>query len=306
MEFREANRILQSAKAAIAADGVKLPSAAEADGIMLLLGKLDPKKYIAQKLSARSARPTSRDCVTFCRALDAVKSGLPEPVTYTSVMLLHKTLFDGFDEDAGKPRFTEASMNGNAHTDPKYISGSLRSIIAKMNAIASAPTIAKDDFAGYLTHYMRELVILHPFARGSELTLRLFMIMFCKQKGFSLSYNRVSPNAVRSVEETAFLTDDVTPMYKMFINCLSYERTTVAPPRPARSKRETAKKPPRPASSESGTNAEIAAVKLKASASKTDIDEAKLKRIIKLQQKISKLNEQLVNELSADGLETDD
>lgn len=314
MEFREANRILQSVKYAMAADGVKLPSSAETNGIMRLLDKPDADKSRARSAAhiARSARTGARDITVYYRALDAVKTGLPDPITYASIMLLHKSLFGDVDDDAGKPRVKEAATDGSAHTDPKYIAGSLKAILTKMNAIAEAPTISKDDFASYLTHYMRELIILHPFENGSRLTLRLFMLMFCKRKGFSLSYNRVTPQSIRSVEETAFLTDDVTPLYKLFINCLSYERTTVSPPKPARSKREAAaarRKPiaPKSAMPDGTTDAEIAAVKLKVTrADHHDIDDAKLKRIIRLQQKISKLNEQLVTELSSDDLATDD
>ena len=304
MEFREANRILQSVKYAMAADGVKLPSSAETNGIMRLLDK--PGAVKARARSAASGQG-ARDLAVYYRALDAVKVGLPT-VTYASVMLLHKSLFCD-DDDAGKPRTKEAATGGSAHTDPKYIAGSLKAILTKMNDIAEAPTISKDDFASYLTHYMRELIILHPFERGSSLTLRLFMLMFCKRKGFSLSYNRVTPQSIRSVEETAFLTDDVTPLYKLFINCLSYERTTISPPKPTRSKREAAaaKRTAKPAPPSGTPDAEIAAVKLKvARAEHQDIDDAKLKRIIRLQQKISKLNEQLVTELSSDDLATDD
>ncbi len=306
MELREANRILQSVKAALSADGVKLPSSAETDGIMLLLGKLDANRYLAAAHS-KPSRPAVREHVTFCRALTAVKAGLPDPVTYMSVMMLHKTLYGDFSADAGRPRVFDASTGGSAHTDPKYITGSLKSIIAKMNELASAPEMSKDDFAGYLTHYMRELIILHPFDRGTEFTLRMYMIMFCRQKGFALCYNRISPLAIKKVEETAFLTDDITPMYKMFVNCLSYERTAVSPPAAAHSKREAEHRKPRKTPPvDTSPSPEIAAAKRKAAQDKkADIDDIKLKRIIRLQQKISKLNEQLATELS-DGIYTDD
>ena len=188
--------------------------------------------------------------------------------------------------------------DGNAHTDPKYIAGSLKSIITKMNDTEIAPTISKEDFAGYLSHYMRELLIMHPFDRGSDFTLRLFLVMFSKLKGFSLLLYRSTPSAIKDAEDKAFKTDDVTPLYKLFLNCLSYERTTA--PSPARdgaprTRRELARDLRRPARK----NNEVAAVqqpeprggKKPAAAAKSKEDV--LKRAIRLQQKISKLNEQL-------------
>ncbi len=152
MELFEANRILRTVKAAIAADGYKLPSSAETDGLMMLLGKLDAEKYLAPKIKHARAQDQASPSfdraykyVAFFRALQMSQTDLPNPVTAMSVMLLHKALFGDFDRNAGKLRTEDASTDGNAHTDPKYISGSLKSIIAKINEIDCAPSSARDD-----------------------------------------------------------------------------------------------------------------------------------------------------------------
>lgn len=296
MELYEANRILRAVKVAISADGYKLPYSAETDGLLMLLGKLDMDKYLAPKIKHARAQDTSsssyqRLCklIYFFRALRAVEKGLPDPVTAVSMNLLHKSIAGDIHDDAGRLRTIDSETDGSAHTDPKYIPGSVKSIITKMNGIEPSPITAKDDFAGYLSHYMRELIILHPFEYCSEFTVRIFILMFCKMKGFSLGYHRTAPSVIKSAEQKAFQTDDVTPLFTMFVDCLSYDHKTVkegAPTAAPRTRREAAKDLYRPA--RASRPVENDTKKQKDTAS-----DDRIRRAVRLQQKISKLNEQL-------------
>ena len=300
MELHEANRILRSVKAALAADGYKLPSSAETDGLLMLLGRLDADKFLAPKIQhARERIPVgsaayerSYKYFSFFRALQAAQIGIANPVTSVSMMFLHKTLCGDLDEEAGKPRTSEALTCGSAHTDPKYISGSLKSILTKMNEMGSSPETSKEDFAGYLSHYMRELIILHPFARGSEFTLRIFIMLFCKLKGFSISYYRAPVANIIAAENGAFADDDVATLYKLLCECLSYDHKTepreqnFAP----RTRREVARDVVR--SNKSDRSAAPKKQPKQNNQSGISNDEI-LKRAIRLQQKISRLNEQL-------------
>ena len=301
MELFEANRILRTVKAALSPDSFNLTSSAETDGLMMLLGKLDVDKYLAPKIKharnldrASTAFERTYKLVCFFRALDAAKKDFSDPVTAMSVMMLHKSLCGDLDPDAGKPRATDVTTNGNAHTDPKYISGSLKAIITKMNEIGSAPETARDDFAGYISHYMRELIILHPFERGSEFTVRMFLYLFAKLKGFSLLYYRLPASAIRAAEDTAFAADDITPLYRLLVECLSYENKTTKPQHSApRTRREMAKDLCRPPRRQSDPTEKP---QQKPDSGKKPAglsDDEVLKRAVRLQQKISKLNEQL-------------
>lgn len=304
MELHEANRILRCVKSALYADGVKVSPSAESDGLMMLLGKIDEEKFLAPKIKhaaslahGSSAYNRAFYNIAFFRALSVVKKGISDPVTSVSVMMLNKSVCGDLDPDAGKPRALDANTDGNAHTDPKYIGGSLKSVVTKMNEITSAPNIEKEDFAGYLTHYMRELIIMHPFATGSDFTVRLFIMLFCKLKGFSMCFYRSPASELKQAELTALATDDITPLYKVFLNCIAYERAVAAPQKkaPPKTRREINKiKPPAPKSSDDDlVKAKIKAIEQKQS-DDDNIDDV-LKRAIKLQQKITKLNEQLTD-----------
>ncbi len=282
MELREASKILQTVKSALAADGYKIPPAVETDGMLMLLNKVDCEKYLASKIkqarsSVKNAAAFKRAYtpVLFFRALETLRDGIAN-VTTLSLTLINKNLCGDVFPDAGKLRENEKLTNGNEHTDPKYISGSLKSLIAKMNETTPAPETDKEDFASYLTHYMRELIIMHPFEHDSPLSIRLFASAFSRIKGFSLNYNKVPPPQIKSSENDAFFTDDVTPLYIMLSGCLTYEH--VAPPKKQqRTKRETTEnieRRPRSIANEI-------------------MDKVKLRRAVRLQQKISRLNDQL-------------
>lgn len=292
MELYEANRILRTAKTAICADDYKLPSAAETDGLLMLLGKLDAGKYLTPKIKhtlslSGTARERENKRIVFFRALTLMTTELPDPVTVTSLLLVHRALAGDVIPDAGKLRTAPAATDGNAHTDPKYISGSLKSIISKMNEIGSAPNVAKEDFAGYLSHYMRELIILRPFDSFSDFTVRIFLAMFCKNKGYVLGLYRTTPQAIKGAENQAFTTDDIAPLYTVLTDCLMYEKKTAsAPPRTPRTKREAAKDLTRPSRAKP-THRSPAPPHGK------ELNDDIIRRAVKLQQKISRLNEQL-------------
>ncbi len=315
MELHEANRILRSVKAALYADGIKLPPSAETDGLMMLLGKLDVDKFLAPKIKrARTAAADSAAfnrafyTIAFFRALIAVKNGISDPVTSVSVMFLHKNVCGDLDPNAGKPRTVEMTTDGGAHTDPKYIGGSLKSVITKMNEIASAPAISKEDFAGYLTHYMRELIIMHPFERGSDFTVRLFIMLFCKLKGFSVCFYRSPAKELKDAETDAFAADDITPLYKVLLTCLSYEHTVSSQPqKPSPQTRREISHCVRKIPPKQNSDDDMANIKQKALEQKNadnNIDDV-LKRAIKLQQKITRLNEQLTDLINQSGQNKD-
>lgn len=282
MELREASKILQTVKSALAADGYKIPPAVETDGMLMLLNKVDCEKYLTSKIkqarsSVKNAAAFKRAYtpVLFFRALETLRDGIAN-VTTLSLTLINKNLCGDIFPDAGKLRENEKLTNGNEHTDPKYISGSLKSLIAKMNETTPAPETDKEDFASYLTHYMRELIIMHPFEHDSPLSIRLFASAFSRIKGFSLNYNKVPPPQIKSSENDAFFTDDVTPLYIMLSGCLTYDH--LAPPKKQqRTKRETTENIERRPKSIAN---EI-------------MDKVKLRRAVRLQQKISRLNDQL-------------
>ena len=282
MELREASKILQTVKSALAADGYKIPPAVETDGMLMLLNKVDCEKYLTSKIkqarsSVKNAAAFKRAYtpVLFFRALETLRDGIAN-VTTLSLTLINKNLCGDVFPDAGKLRENEKFTNGNEHTDPKYISGSLKSLIAKMNETTPAPETDKEDFASYLTNYMRELIIMHPFEHDSPLSIRLFASAFSRIKGFSLNYNKVPPPQIKSSENDAFFTDDVTPLYIMLSGCLTYDH--LAPPKKQqRTKRETTENIERRPKSIAN---EI-------------MDKVKLRRAVRLQQKISRLNDQL-------------
>lgn len=311
MELYEANKILRNAKSIFASLSIKIPPQLETDGLLILLDKLDPESYLRSRRDKYRAKDFSSAKLSvfplFVRTLQ-ILTGRETTFTSVTLSLMHKRLCGDIDRTAGVFRNRSLSTNGCEHADYRYIGGSLKSITAKMNEAESSPQLSKEDFATLLTHYMRELIILCPFEKYNILFVDVFCVVFAKAKGFSLSFYKESPLAVKSAQDSAFYTDDVTPLYKSLITCLSYETKTVA--QYAKTRRElNAVTPTDVKKTKPKTHTKLPAVKTDDSVSepvrevsatvheptKSAPDDV-LRRVVKLQQKIAKLNEQL-NEL---------
>lgn len=233
MELYECKKTVRSVKAALAVDGRSLPNTARGDGIMLLTGKLTPDEYLSPLISksklAKQPNKRTVNLYVFLRALQFLNAHMTECPTHKTLTALNKALYGDFERQAGKLRAEERCTFGNAHTSPKYISSSLKKIISKMNDTPSADVCSKHDFAGYISHYMRELYILHPMETGSELTVRIFIMLFCELKGFSLCFYRVPPSQIAESERVAFCADDIAPLYNVLDTCLSYSTAQKKP-----------------------------------------------------------------------------
>ncbi|MDE7107287.1 MAG: hypothetical protein K2O39_03105, partial [Clostridiales bacterium] len=128
------------------------------------------------------------------------------------------------------------------------------------------------------------------------------------------AYHRATPPVVKAAEQKAFATDDVTPLFSVFTECLSYDHKKTEPEKPTapRTRREVAKDlcrptrkketppPEQPKQKPEKTKAQTqkqkdkdTAKKEKDAAKKEAANDDVIKRAVRLQQKISKLNEQL-------------
>lgn len=293
MEFPEANRILRNVKAIFQVDGYKLPPALETDGIMVLLGKTDAERYLKPKCdrirdSADAVKSRLTIYPLFIRALQLTSElSMQFALGTVTLSLIHKRLCGDFLQNGGALRTTNISSGDNAHADYKLIYGSLKSMLSKMSEIESSPKIAKDDFLGYITNYMREFIILCPFENYSSLVMRIFFSRFCENKGFALCYYKNVARIIHDAEDNAFVTDNVADLYQALLPCVTYRwRTSAEREIIPRSRREINAAP---------RTDEIAKPTKNLNDKKSTQDDEAIRRAVKLQQKIAKLNEQLTD-----------
>ncbi len=142
---------------------------------------------------------------------------------------VHKALFEPRPK-CGELRGDELTIAGGSCTDPKLLRGSLKNVLSKLNQTQGAPTLGKSDFAAQLCCYMRELIILSPFAYGNAVTRRAYIQNFCLSRGFLLNFSSVSKKELNSAEREAFAGDDPQPLFTLLTKCLSYKQEEAAKP----------------------------------------------------------------------------
>ena len=165
---------------------------------------------------------------------------------------LHKTLFEPKSK-CGEFRTGDLQLPGGSCTDAKLSRGSVKNALGKLALLSGAPETGKADFAANLCCYIRELIILSPFAFGNGVVRRAFIQSFCYARGFLLNYAAASKKELLGAENAAFAGDDPQPLYAWLQKSLSYaqeelpRKKRIAPSTPDKTRRELSPKLPREA-----------------------------------------------------------
>lgn len=227
MLVHEAKSIAFGAAANIEVDYTAPGKALTAAAITYLCGKSDKASFV--KKCAKN--PLYARLVFFHeKALSDYGSE-----SFTAV---HKSLFP--DENGGEIRTDELTLTGGSCADPKILRGSLKNVLTKLQQIPSAPEINKADFATQLCCYVRELIILSPFASGNGVVRRAFIQSFCHNRGFTLNYSLGNKDEITAAETEAFASDAPQPLFLLLVKCLGYlQEENDAPARVARPRHRT-------------------------------------------------------------------
>lgn len=140
-----------------------------------------------------------------------------------SFCALHKTLFEP-KAKCGEIRNGELTLAGGSCTSPNLLRGSLKNVLGKLGQLQGAPTVGKADFAANLCCYVRELIILSPFAYGNDVARRTFIQNFCFSRGYLLNYAAVSKKELDAAANAAFASDDPQPLFTLLTKCLNYRQ----------------------------------------------------------------------------------
>jgi fido (protein-threonine AMPylation protein) len=146
---------------------------------------------------------------------------------------LHRALCQSAAQKSGELRKVNIKRYGCACIGSKLLPTALENMFAQLNKTPTSSS--KADFAAVLTHFMREMQILSPFAFGNDKISRQFFKLFAASRGFILDYRLAPPSRLSDALSTAFKTDDVTPLYKCVLKLLSrpdVTRRLSSPPAP--------------------------------------------------------------------------
>ena len=244
MKIREANNIIANARASMSVDGVKVPAACDVEGARLLTSGFGYDGYV----HSLAGTPFYAAGTVFTRLIELCADGQPAVFDAELLSAIHKKLYGGLQSNAGQFRRTNMQLYGASFTDYRYIAGSLKRLLNKMGCKCSAKT----EFCSLLTHYYAELYLLAPFEQGNGVTIRTFLWLFARSKGFTLDYFKVPTRTVAEAERLAFTTDNVTELYNCLFTAVTYfnnkfdlpeTRGKVMPRPTARTVKKTVRRP---------------------------------------------------------------
>ena len=210
MQQYEAKITAMSVAFNLAVDDIAPPKSLMSSAMAYMCGKISEEAF-------------TKKCGKFPVYSNAVRYALHTQSEFglEKLCAAHEFIYDG-KEGCGDIRSGELSYPGGSCTDPKMLRGSLKEVLAKMQALEGAPKESKADFAARLCCYVRELIILSPFAYGNGVVRRAFIQSFCRQKGFVLNYALAGKKAIEEAERAAFMLDETGQLFTVLVKCLSY------------------------------------------------------------------------------------
>ena len=220
MQQYEAKVTAMSVAFNLAVDDVAPPKGLISHAVAYMCGKIDEPTFLRK----------CEKCPTYANAVLYANAAQSE-FNLEKLCAAHKFIYKGSVTE-GEIRNFELTYLGASCTNPRMLRGSLKEVLFRMQAIEGAPKESKADFAARLCCYMRELIILSPFAYGNGVTRRAFIQSFCRCKGFVLNYAAAGKKAIVEAEKAAFLFDETEPLYTVLVKCLSYASVFEAAPPP--------------------------------------------------------------------------
>ncbi len=222
MQVYEAKNLAMSVAVSLSVDGIATEKKQITAAIAYLCGKSDKQAFI-------------KKCVKkplYARAVLLAESNLSD-FGVEKLCAAHKALFEP-RTGSGEFRDGELMLTGGSCADPKLLRGSLKNVLSKLQEIQGAPAASKADFAAQLCCYIRELIILSPFAFGNGIVRRTFIQAFCRNRGFLLTYAASNKKEIAAAETVAFATDDPQPLFSLFMKTLNYRQEEAAATKSAR------------------------------------------------------------------------
>ncbi len=157
--------------------------------------------------------------IVFANELELESADIPRTNDLAELLLIHKQLFKGIYDWAGKIRTVD--IKKNAESSEYFL------IVSKINAAAAYVfnEMAKEnylcglDYNGFvkrLAHYYDQLNYIHPFREGNGRAQRVFWARVAKDAGYEIDWTKVVGNENDEASRRAAEEMDVSWLEKMF------------------------------------------------------------------------------------------
>ena len=137
------------------------------------------------------------------------------PITSELILYVHRTIFDGLYDWAGRWRTVTISKPGVTWPPPDYLDDAMRKFEREVLLVYPVSSLTTDlEFCAALGHIQGEFLAIHPFREGNARTIKLVTNLLAVQTGrLPLAFDSSKRGADLYIEAAkAAMLKDYIPM----------------------------------------------------------------------------------------------
>lgn len=126
--------------------------------------------------------------ITAVKQFELLQNPIKGNFTKTHLLNIHRFIFKDIYPFAGKIRREQISKGDTMFYPPNLIVRELDRVFAEIKNSGVLKEKSKDKFLDRLAYIMAELNIIHPFREGNGRTIREFIRIMAKHRGYDLNW----------------------------------------------------------------------------------------------------------------------
>ena len=157
--------------------------------------------------------------IVFANELELEATSISRTNDLDEVLLIHKQLFKGVYDWAGKIRTVDIKKNDDGaefFLVVSKISGAANYVFAELAKENYLRQLPKDMFVKRLVHYYDQLNYIHPFREGNGRTQRVFWSRVARDAGYEINWDAIVGNENDEASRLAAENMDLSGLETMF------------------------------------------------------------------------------------------
>lgn len=157
--------------------------------------------------------------IVFANELELEVVAIPRTNDLGELLLIHKQLFKGVYDWAGKIRTVDIKKNEDGAEFFLIVSkipGAADYVFKDLAKENHLKDLSKDDFVKRLAHYYDQLNYIHPFREGNGRTQRVFWTRVAHDAGYEINWDAIVGDENDEASRIAAEVMDLSALEKMF------------------------------------------------------------------------------------------
>lgn len=157
--------------------------------------------------------------IVFANELELEATSIPRTNDLDEVLLIHKQLFKGVYDWAGKIRTVDIKKNADGaefFLVVSKITSAAEYVFTEFTKEHYLRDLHKDEFIKRLAHYYDQLNYIHPFREGNGRTQRVFWSRVARDAGYEINWDAIVGNENDEASRLAAENMDLSGLETMF------------------------------------------------------------------------------------------